>query len=127
MCGSAFESVLKVICKSNGWPFDETDTAGRLMRTVVERSSLDPFFKEPLALMATMRNRLSAAHGVGDGHRAPQRHVARYAVSSVAAAVVLLVNAAGLPGVAGEPGDMRGRDDGENDPGPGTQRRSVCR
>ncbi len=63
--GSAFESVLKVICESDGRSFDETDAAGRLMRTVVERSSLDSFFKEPLALMATMRNRTSAARGVG--------------------------------------------------------------
>ena len=122
-CGSAFESVLKVICKSNGWSFDETDTAGQLMRTVVERSSLDSFFKEPLALIATMRHRMSAAHGGGDRHRAPQRHVARYAVSSVAAAVILLVNAAGLPGVAGD------RDDGKNDPGRerGGGRRTVER
>ena len=63
--GSAFESVLKVIRESDGRSFDETDTAGRLTRTVVERSSLDSFFKEPLALMATMRNRTRAARGGG--------------------------------------------------------------
>lgn len=71
--GSAFESVLKVIRESDGRSFDETDAAGRLTRTVVERSSLDSFVREPLALIATMRNRMSAACGGGDGHRAPQR------------------------------------------------------
>ena len=55
--GSVFESVLKVMRESDGRSFDERDAAGRLTRTVVERSPLDSFFREPLALMETMRNR----------------------------------------------------------------------
>lgn len=75
--GSAFESVLKVMRESDGRSFDETDAAGRSMRTVVERSSLDSFFREPLALMATMRNRASAARSGGrravEGRKGPGR------------------------------------------------------
>ena len=68
--GSAFESVLKVMRESDGRSFDETDAAGRLTRTVVERSSLDSFFREPLALMATTRNRVERR---GGGRRAVER------------------------------------------------------
>ena len=104
-CGSAFESVLKVTCKGNGWSFNKTATAGQLIKTVVEKSSLDSFFKEPLALIATMRNHLSNVHGGGDEFRAPQRHIARYAVSSTASAIVLIASAVDGLEFAGEPGD----------------------
>jgi hypothetical protein len=43
-------------------------------------------------LIATMRNRLSSAHGGGTAVRAVDRHVAQYALTSTAAAVVLLVH-----------------------------------
>jgi hypothetical protein len=92
-CGSAFESVLKVLCTQNGWKFDPKDTAARLLGTVLPHTKLDGFFKEPLTLIATMRNRLSAAHGGGAAVRSVERHVAQYAITSTAAAIVLLVHA----------------------------------
>jgi hypothetical protein len=92
-CGSAFESVLKVLCTQNGWKFDPKDTAARLLGTVLPHTKLDGFFKEPLTLIATMRNRLSAAHGGGAAVRSVERHVAQYAITSTAAAMVLLVHA----------------------------------
>ena len=104
-CGSSFESVLKVICKSNGWSFNKTATAGRLIKTVVEKSSLDSFFREPLSLIATMRNHLSNAHGGGDKPRAPRRSIARYAVASTAAAIVLLVSESGILESGAQPDD----------------------
>ena len=90
-CGSAFESVLKVLCKRNGWPFSETDTAAPLLKSVITKSTLDPFFEQPLMLIATMRNRLSSSHGAGSNLRSVERHIGQYAVSSTAAAIVLLV------------------------------------
>lgn len=39
-----------------------------------------------------MRNRLSAAHGGGAKVKAVERHVAQYALTSTAAAIVLLVH-----------------------------------
>jgi hypothetical protein len=95
-CGSAFESVLKVLCKRNGWPFDEKrDMAKTLLTLVLGKSSLDPFFEQPLMLIATMRNRLSSAHGGGAAVRTVERHVAQYAITSTAAAVILLVHEVG--------------------------------
>jgi hypothetical protein len=95
-CGSAFESVMKVICTRNGWPFDPNkDTASTLLAIVLGKSSLDGFFGQPLMLIATMRNKLSSAHGGGTAVRAAKRHVAQYALTSTAAAVVLLVHDVG--------------------------------
>lgn len=94
-CGSAFESVMKTICKRNRWSFDEKKaTAGPLLDVILANSRLDRFFKEPLMLIATMRNRLSSSHGGGDAVRSVERHVAQYALTSTAAAIVLLTHEA---------------------------------
>jgi hypothetical protein len=87
-CGSAFESVLKVLCRKNGLPLDETkDTAGPLLDRVLPHSWLDTgTFKEPLIAIARLRNRLSAAHGGGSKVRTVPRHVAQYSLTSTAAA-----------------------------------------
>jgi hypothetical protein len=95
-CGSAFESVMKVLCKRNGWPFDgKKDTASTMLTIVLTNSSLDRFFEQPLILIATIRNRLSSAHGGGVAVRNVERHVAQYATTSTAAAIVLLVHEVG--------------------------------
>ena len=95
-CCSAFESVLKVLCTRKGWLYDaKKDTASTLLGIVPGKSSLDGFFSQPLTLIATMRNKLSSAHGGGTSVRAVDRHVAQYALTSTAAAVVLLVHDVG--------------------------------
>lgn len=91
-CGSAFESVMKVICKKKGWPFTPQDTAAPLLKTILSNTSLDGFFEQPLILIATLRNRLSKAHGAGPGTRSVERHVAEYAITSTAAAILLLIH-----------------------------------
>ena len=91
-CGSAFESVLKILCKRNNWPFSARDTAAPLLKVVINNSSLDTFFEQPLMLIATIRNRLSSSHGAGSHLRSVERHIGQYAVSSTAAAIVLLVH-----------------------------------
>ena len=90
-CCNAVESVLKVLCYRNGWPFNEKDTVAPLLKIVTENSKLDPFFQQPLTLIATMRNRLGGAHGHGLKAYTTKPHIAQYAVSSTAAAIVLLV------------------------------------
>lgn len=95
-CCSSFESVMKILCKRYKWPFDDKrDTAAPLLRTVLSHSSLDPFFEQPLLLIATMRNRLSTSHGGGTSVRRIDRHVAEYAIVSTAAAILLLVHEIG--------------------------------
>ena len=64
-CGSSFESVMKVICDRNNWPYNQTDTATPLLDVIFSNTNLDSFFKQPLMLVATIRNRLSSAHGAG--------------------------------------------------------------
>jgi len=90
MCGSALESVLKVICTINNWAYSPTDTAAPLLKAVLSHATLDPFFEQPLTLIATIRNRLSKAHGAGSAPRAVPKHVAEYAVNATGAAMLLL-------------------------------------
>jgi len=94
-CGSAFESVMKVLCNRKGWPCTPQDTAAPLLKTVLSHTSLDSFFEQPLIVIATLRNRLSKAHGAGSGTRAAERHIAEYAIASTAAAILLLIHEAG--------------------------------
>ena len=93
-CGSAFESTLKVLCERNDLTFERHDTAGKLLPVVIENSTLESFFEQPLMLVATIRNRLSSSHGGGSQVRAPSRQIARYTLTSTAAAIVLLVETA---------------------------------
>jgi hypothetical protein len=90
-CGSAFESVLKVICTRRRWPFDATDTASPLLQTVIREAGLEPFLEQPLILVATLRNRLSTAHGAGTAARAVTQAKAQYGINATAAAILLLV------------------------------------
>ena len=66
-CGSAFESVLKVLCQKNHIECDpDKDAAARLLDKLLPHSTLDAAtFKEPLIAVARMRNRLSSSHGGG--------------------------------------------------------------
>ena len=92
MCGSAFESVLKVVCKRKRWSYNEHDTASQLLEVLFSNSTLKSFFKQPLMLIATMRNKLSSSHGGGSKVRSVEGHVAQYALTSTAAAIMLLVD-----------------------------------
>lgn len=94
-CGSAFESVLKVVCARNKWPYQSTDTASPLLKTVINNSTIEKFFEQPLILVATMRNKLSTAHGAGCASRNVTKSKAEYAISATAAAILLLVTEAG--------------------------------
>ena len=90
-CGSAFESVLKAICARKKWPHGRSDTASPLLKTVVANSDLEPFFEQPLVLVATIRNKLSKSHGAGLDTRNVTKAKAEYAINSTAAAILLLV------------------------------------
>lgn len=95
-CGSAFESVMKVICEGKSWPYKQTDTAGSLVKTILDHTSLDNYLEPVLMIVATLRNRLSKAHGAGIQIRSVPRHLAAYALNSTAAAILLLAAETGL-------------------------------
>jgi hypothetical protein len=90
-CGSAFESVMKVICDMNKWPYKQTDTASMLLDAIISQTQLDSFFTQPLILIATIRNRLSKSHGAGTIAKHVPPHIAQFAINATAAAVLLLV------------------------------------
>jgi hypothetical protein len=91
-CGSAFESVMKIICDSKKWQYKQTDTASVLLPTIINKSGLESFFEQPLIIIATLRNRLSKSHGAGVAPKEVTQNYARYALNATAAAIVFLVN-----------------------------------
>ena len=94
-CGSAFESVLKVICERKGWGCKQTDAASTLIRIILPKTNLDTYFEGPLILIATLRNKLSSAHGAGNAVKEPARHIAQYALNATASAIILIAQETG--------------------------------
>lgn len=88
--GSAFESVLKVICATRGWSYSDNETAAPLLKKVLTQAGLESFWEQPLTIVATMRNRLSSAHGAGTAPRNITPARCDYAISATAAAMLLL-------------------------------------
>ena len=88
-CGSAFESVLKIICEQNGWPAGRD--AGKLLNAVLSKTALPGFLKHPLIQIAIIRNELGSAHGAGAEPRHATQHLAQYTINITASAILLLV------------------------------------
>lgn len=91
-CCSAFESTMKLVCEARGWSYQPNDTAAKLIPTIVKNSGLEMYFEQPLMIIATLRNRLSTAHGGGSQSRTVAPHVVKYAINATAAAILLLVD-----------------------------------
>lgn len=91
-CGSTLESVLKAICYKKQWEIFEGAKVDVVLQTVIRESGLESYYKEPLTLVATIRNRLGSSHGRGTPIRSVEPHVAQYTLNSTAAAILLLVH-----------------------------------
>ena len=91
-CGNSFESVMKIICDRKQWPYQHTDTAAKLLKTILPHTTLDTFYEQPIMLIATIRNRLSTAHGAGTQQKTVSKHVANYVINATASAILLLVD-----------------------------------
>ena len=64
--GSAFESVLKIICTQKGWSYDpQRDTCSKLLDICRDNELFPGFYKPILEGTATIRNKLGDAHGKG--------------------------------------------------------------
>ena len=92
-CGSSFESVMKIICGQKGWPYQQDDDVKTLVNSIFSQTGVDRFFKQPIMLIATIRNRLGSAHGAGAEPRDVPPHIAQYAINATASAILLLVEA----------------------------------
>jgi hypothetical protein len=91
-CGSSFESVLKVICDRKRWAYKQTDPAKKLLDIVLPNTGLDSYFEPLLIIIATLRNKLSSAHGTGTAVKQPARHLAQYAPNATASAILLIAH-----------------------------------
>jgi hypothetical protein len=94
-CGSAFESVLKVICNRKGWPYKQTDTAKPLIATVISKTSLESYFDSVLNIVPILRNKMSSAHGAGTASKQPSSQLAQYALNATASAIILIARETG--------------------------------
>ena len=94
-CGSCFESVLKILCARRGWNPQQATTIGPLLAEVVKQSGIPSFLEPTLVSIATIRNRLSSAHGGGSQRRIATRTIAQYTITSTCAAIVLLTEEVG--------------------------------
>ena len=93
-CGNSFESVMKIICDRMQWPYQQNDTASKLLKTILQQTSLDSFYEQPIILIATIRNRYSTAHGAGTQQKTVSKHVANYVINATASAILLLLEEA---------------------------------
>lgn len=95
-CGSAFESFMKIICDMKGWAYKQTDTSATLIKTILLNTTLEAYFEQLLIIVATLRNKLSSAHGAGTTPKVVSRQLAQYATNVTASAMILLAAEAGL-------------------------------
>lgn len=90
-CGSAFESIMKIICETKKWQYKQTDTASTLLSKIISKGKIETYFEQPLIIIATLRNRLSKSHGAGVSTKKVNQNYARYALNATATAIVFLV------------------------------------
>ncbi len=90
-CASSLESTMKIILSEKGWDYNESDTARKLLKQIIDKSSLETFFESPIIIIATLRNKLSGAHGAGPCVKTVSKHKAQYALNTTASTILLLV------------------------------------
>lgn len=96
-CLKAFESTIKVICATQKWPFNPSDTAKSLIKVCFDRGLLPGYLDSQYASMRsllesglpTVRNKTSG-HGQGAIYRSVPAHLAAYALHITASNVVFL-------------------------------------
>lgn len=97
-CGSAFESVLKIICEHLGWTFDpDKDTCSKLVGICRENGLFPPFYTPIFEATGTIRNKLGDAHGRGPApmYAVGKEHV-DHMIQMTSAHIVALVGLANL-------------------------------
>lgn len=99
-CLKAFESTMKIICHSKGWPYSQNDTASKLIEACLSHRLVPTFTQQQLTSLRTLlesgvptlRNK-QAGHGQGTQRHDVPAHLARFALHVTAAVIVLLVEA----------------------------------
>ena len=94
-CSTAIESVMKILCDRNQLHYRQSDAYSTLLNSLFPKTSLQPFFREMLMHIGTLRNKMSSAHGAGTQQRDVPRHLSQYCLTQTASAIVLLVEEVG--------------------------------
>lgn len=87
-CGSAFESVMKIICDKNNWSYKQSDTASKLLNIIFDNSNLPRFYETNFVIIATIRNKISKSHGAGVEQKEPSKDVAQYSINQTASSII---------------------------------------
>lgn len=98
-CGIAFESVMKIICKKQGWVFEKRDTAATLVRTCIKNKLMPSFWENYgnnlsnilTSAIPTSRNKM--AHGGGDVEVKADLHSATFIMHLTASTIIFLIEA----------------------------------
>ena len=96
---AAYESVLKTILSAKGWSYDaDRDSCSTLIKRCRENDLFPPFYESVLASTATIRNKLSRAHGRGPVRLHPdtRREHAEHLLHTTASHILFLVKCAEL-------------------------------
>lgn len=99
-CCKAFESVLKVIAKAEGWAVSQTDPVSKLLKSAFDAGLIPPYLQSEFdglkavlqAGIPTVRNKTSG-HGTGAIPRVVPQHLAAFQLHQTAAAIVFIVEA----------------------------------
>ena len=100
-CLKAFESTMKIICDAKGWPYNQNDTASKLIKVCLDNDLVPTFSDQQLTSLRTLlesgiptvRNK-RGGHGQGVQRVGVPDSLARYALHLSAATILLLVETA---------------------------------
>lgn len=97
----SFESTMKAICDSKGWPYESNATAKTLVNVCFKNNLIDEFWQTHIAsLRATLENGIATArnklggHGQGTSPREVPRELVSYVMHMTAATIVFLIETA---------------------------------
>ena len=101
-CLKAFESCMKIICGKREWPYNEKDTANRLIETVFKHALIDSSMTcHFTALISTLKSGVptvrndQSAHGQGSEEIIVPEYIASYILHLTASNILLLTKADG--------------------------------
>lgn len=97
-CLKSFESTLKIICNNKGWEIEETDTARKLIRTVLQNGLIPSYFESELQALRqllessipTIRNK-NSGHGQGSTKIKIPEHLVSYMLCMTGATIKFLI------------------------------------
>ena len=95
-CGSAFESVLKIICTQKGWPLPDKPTLQPLLQTCVANGLFSEPYKKILQNSGDIRNLLSSAHGRGPSPSVVTKEIVDHMIQITSANITLVAKLAGV-------------------------------